>query len=267
MGRLIDGKPVYTMACYYIDGLLIDTGPFHVADEIEAAFTDIPVDLIVNTHHHEDHIGNNIIFQEKLGVKKTFAHRLAVPLIENPFLWTGRMRFYQNYAWGEPPASQVLPLEATIKTNQYEFNIIHTPGHSLDHICLLEPRQGWLFAGDIFVREKVPTLRSDEDATEMLSSLHKLLQYEFTTLFCSSGSIVTDAREAVKRKISYWEDLYVKVKELYLKGSDPDEIRERLLGRETALYEPTQGDFGKINLVMSLINGLKAEKPSGEQVQ
>jgi glyoxylase-like metal-dependent hydrolase (beta-lactamase superfamily II) len=69
MGRLIDGQPVYTMASYYIDGLLIDTGPVHVADEIEAAFADFPIEQIVNTHHHEDHIGNNIVFQQKRGIQ------------------------------------------------------------------------------------------------------------------------------------------------------------------------------------------------------
>lgn len=260
MGRLIDGKPIYTMACYYLDGLLIDTGPYHVADEIEEAFADYPVDVIVNTHHHEDHIGNNIIFQQKFAVNNTFAHHLAVPLIENPHLWTDRLRAYQHIAWGDPPASKAHPIGKTIKTNQFEFNIIHTPGHSPDHICLLEPEQGWLFAGDIFVREQVPTLRSDENVVETLASLSKLLQYDFSILFCSSGLIVTDAKEAIKRKIAYWEDLFAKVKELYKENNNPDEIRERLLGRETSLYGPSEGDFGKINLIKSFISGIEADE-------
>lgn len=259
MGRLIDGRPIYTMACYYIDGLLIDTGPIHVADEIEAAFADYPVDMIVNTHHHEDHIGNNIIFQNKFAVSRTYASHLAVPLIVEPGLWTGRLRSYQHLAWGEPTASQASPIPNVINTKSYEFEVIATPGHSPDHICLLEPKQGWLFAGDVFVREKVPSLRSDENVTQMLSSLHKLLQYEFSTLFCSSGLVVTDARAALRRKIAYWKELGDKIKESYQQGLEPDAIRERLLGKETILYGPTEGDFGKINLVLSFINGIKAD--------
>ncbi|NLB53559.1 MAG: MBL fold metallo-hydrolase [Syntrophomonadaceae bacterium] len=261
MGRLIDGKPVYTIACYYIDGLLIDTGPFHVADEIEAAFADYPVDIIINTHHHEDHISNNIVFQQKLAVNKTYAHHLAVPLIENPNLWTDRLRAYQHLAWGAPPASKAFPIEETVKTPKYDFTVIHTPGHSHDHICLLEPGQGWLFSGDIFVREKVPTLRSDENVAELLTSLKKLLQYDFNTLFCSSGLVVEDAQEAIKRKIAYWEGLLAQVKELYYKNYSPEEIREKLLGKETILYGPSEGDFGKINLIMSFINAITKEKP------
>ena len=257
MGRIMGGQLVYSMACYYVDGLLIDTGPVHVADEIEEAFADYTVDIIINTHHHEDHIGNNIVFQQKLGVRETFAHQLAVPLIKNPSLWISRLRPYQHMAWGEPPASEAIPLEGIITTGQHEFHIIHTPGHSPDHICIFEPRQKWLFSGDLFVRERVPTLRSDEDVTTMLSSLHKILEYDFSTLFCSSGMVVTDGREAVRRKIIYWEDLQGKVRELYQQGLEPDEIRAKLLGKETILYEPTAGDFGKINLVMSFIDGLK----------
>ncbi len=265
MGRLIDGRPVYTMASYYIDGLLIDTGPVHVADEIEAAFADFPVELIVNTHHHEDHIGNNMVFQQKRGVQNIFAHPLAVPLIETPGLWTGRLRSYQHFAWGDPPPSIVLPLEAVIKTKRYAFQIIHTPGHSPDHICLLEPQQGWLFAGDVFVREKVPTLRSDENVTDMLASLHKLLQYEFSTLYCSSGTVVSNAKAALERKIAYWEELGEKVIKLYEEGIEPEEIRERLLGKETVLYEPTEGDFGKINLINSFIQGLITNQPDSAE--
>lgn len=259
MSRLVDGKPVYTMACYYLDGLLIDTGPFHVADEIEAAFADYSVDLIINTHHHEDHISNNIIFQQKLAVNRTYAHHLAVPLIEDPSLWTDRLRAYQHFAWGEPPASKVLPIGETVQTPKYKFTVIHTPGHSPDHICLLEPEQGWLFGGDIFVREKLPTLRSDENISELLASLKKLLQYDFNTLFCSSGLVVENAKEAVKRKIDYWEDLFAQVEELYHKNCSPEEIREKLLGKETVLFGPSEGDFGKINLIRSFIDAIKSD--------
>lgn len=36
-------------------------------------------------------------------------------------------------------------------TDRYRFAVLHTPGHSNDHICLLEPDEGWLFSGDLFL--------------------------------------------------------------------------------------------------------------------
>lgn len=257
MGRLIDGVPIYTMACYYVDGLLIDTGPVHVSSEIEEVFADYPVEIIVNTHHHEDHIGNNIIFQETQGLGPVFAHHLAVPRIIKPTQWIDRLRDYQLLVWGTPPPSNAVNIPEQIRTNKYIFDVIYTPGHSDDHISLLEADQGWLFAGDLFLAEEVKTLRSDENVNEMLKSLNKLLDYNFNTLFCSSGRVVNNARQAVEAKIAYWEELGTKIRELYSKKLGIDEIRERLLGKETMLFEPTEGDFAKSNLVKSFLTNFE----------
>ena len=36
----------------------------------------------------------------------------------------------------------------TITVGQFTFQVIHTPGHSPDSICLFEQNLGWLFSGD-----------------------------------------------------------------------------------------------------------------------
>ncbi|MBO8158394.1 MBL fold metallo-hydrolase [Thermosyntropha sp.] len=256
MARLFEGKPVYTMACYYVDGLLIDTGPVHVSDEIEEAFKDLPVNIIVNTHHHEDHIGNNIVFQQKRGVEKILAHYKAVERIQRPETWIQRLRAYQHIAWGSPPPSKAQVIGETVETANYQFKVIHTPGHSDDHICLLEPKKGWLFSGDIFIREELKTLRSDENFHEILASLYKLYQYEFSTIFCGSGKIIMkDAKKALKQKIEYFERIKEEIFALYDKDKDIEEITRQVLGEESVLYGPTEGDFGKINLVKSVLTG------------
>lgn len=254
MGREFEGQLIYSMACYYVDGLLIDSGPFHVAGELETAFADYSVQQIVNTHHHEDHIGNNIWFQEHSGVKAALAHELAVPLIEDPVPWAGHMPPYRHLAWGEPLPSKATAINTYVETGNYRFNVIHTPGHSPDHICLLEPDRGWLFAGDIYLSDEVTTLRSDENVKIMLQSLKNLLQYEFDMLFCASGRVIkSGARQAVKAKVAFWEEQHEKINQLHNEGLGEDEILKRLYGRESALYELTDGDFGKINLIRSFI--------------
>lgn len=62
MGRVLDGRLICSMACYYVNGLLIDSGPIHVASELLEAFAGCQVKMLVNTHCHEDHIGNNAWF-------------------------------------------------------------------------------------------------------------------------------------------------------------------------------------------------------------
>lgn len=253
MGRVVDDTPIYVMACYYVDGLLIDTGPACVADEVEEAFRSYPVKVIVNTHHHEDHISNNVFFQEKLGVGPALAHPMAVPKIEDPSIWVARLRNYQYFTWGAPVASKAVAIGPEVRTPKHCFKVIETPGHCDDHICLLEQEEGWLFSGDIFIGERVPTLRSDEDALGILDSLKKLLQYPFETIFCASGKVFKNGHEVVKNKIAYLEEIKDRIETLHRQGLSLDEIRERVLGKETALYEPTEGDFAKINLVRSLL--------------
>ncbi|MGE5390061.1 MAG: MBL fold metallo-hydrolase [Deltaproteobacteria bacterium] len=254
MGRDYEGQVIYTMACYYLDGLLIDSGPFHVAAELEAAFADYPIMQIINTHHHEDHIGNNVWFQENRRIGPVLAPAAAVPLIEDPSIWSARIMPYCQITWGIPPASLAQPLPARIDTDSFDLLVIPTPGHSPDHISLLEPSKGWLFAGDLFLAEKVTTLRSDEDVNIMLQSLYKLLDFDFELLFCASGRVVeTEAKKAVQAKIAYWEEQREAILGLHRAGSDEDEILRRLYGKESALFGPSEGDFGKIHLIRSFI--------------
>jgi len=256
MGREYEGQLIYSMACYYVDGLLIDSGPFHVASELAAVFADYPVKLIVNTHHHEDHIGNNVWFQRHQGVGPALAHELAVPLIEDPGRWASRIMPYCQVAWGEPPASKASIIGNEVESNNYRFAVINTPGHCPDHISLLEADQGWLFAGDLFLAEKVTTLRSDEDIKIMLQSLKKLLQYDFSMLFCASGRVVeSSARPAIEAKIAFWEEREEQIKRLHRDGLSEEEILLQIFGRESALYALSDGDFGKIHLIRSFITG------------
>lgn len=260
MGRDYEGQILYTMACYYLDGLLIDSGPMHVASELATAFTDYPVSQIINTHHHEDHIGNNLWFQQNHLSGPALASADAGPLIENPSLWSARIMPYCQITWGIPEGSLAKPIPDKVVTNRFDLQVIPTPGHSPDHISLLEAKQGWLFAGDLFLAEKVTTLRSDEDVNIMLQSLYRLLDYDFEMLFCASGRVVeSSARKAVQAKINYWEEQKDAILSLHQSGVDESEILKRLYGKESALYGPSEGDFGKIHLIRSFIWGGPSE--------
>jgi glyoxylase-like metal-dependent hydrolase (beta-lactamase superfamily II) len=252
MARVLDGNALYTMAVYWVDGLLIDTGPFHVSSEIPAAFNEIKIAKIVNTHHHEDHIGNNIVFQNQN--IPIFAHRLAVPLIKNPSAWNDRLYDYQRLVWGEPPASNVQETENCINTSNRSFRVIHTPGHALDHICLLEEDKGWLFSGDLFLSEKVKMLRKDENVRQLMDSIRKLLTFDFEMIFCSSGSVFNNGHTRMEQKLNYWQELHEQSTRLFQEGWKATEIRDALLGPETIMAELTGGDFSKLNLIQSFLD-------------
>ncbi len=258
MGRVINGQLIRAMACYYVDGLLIDSGPVHVIDELPQAFAGILVQTLINTHHHEDHIGNNIWFQQNQKLGPALAHRLAVPIIEKRSGQHIPLPAYRLTTWGEPPASRAENIGLEIRSENYRFTVIETPGHSPDHISLLEPQQGWLFAGDLYFGEKVCEIHMDEDPNIMLNSLMRLLRYDFDILFCSSGKVLQEnPRQAIVDKIAFWEEERDKVRYLFKQGLEPEEIRNRLYGPESPRFERCNQELGKIHLVKAFIKGVK----------
>jgi ribonuclease/clavin/mitogillin len=126
--------PTGTWVCaYLVDGLLIDTGPAHTAAELAHFLDGKAVKAAVNTHFHEDHISANKFLQDAYGVD-IYAHPLAIDKInKSPQLYP-----YQEEVWGFPVPSEVKPIGDDIETEHYRFEVIPTPGHDLDHICLFE---------------------------------------------------------------------------------------------------------------------------------
>lgn len=107
MGRVMDGSLIRAMACYYIDGLLIDSGTVHVSSELADAFSALPIHTLVNTHHHEDHIGNNNWFQKHCKLGPALAHPLAVPIIEKTSPLIQPLAEYRLKTWGNPQLPQL----------------------------------------------------------------------------------------------------------------------------------------------------------------
>lgn len=255
MSREVEGEPVYWVAAYLVDGLLVDTGCAYTADEFITWLEDQEVHRVVNTHWHEDHVGANLLIQERLGVEIS-AHRDSVALIGR----VPELRPYQEFVWGYPEPSQVGVLGDSVATRRFCFDVLETVGHCSGHIALLEPARGWCFSGDIFVSERPKVIRADENARELIATMRELARIpaERLVLFTSMGEIIPRGREALRSCIAYLEDLARNASELEQAGSSMQEIVVQLLGRESSLAELTGGHFSSQNLVRSLLEGTSA---------
>ena len=128
---------VYTSEAYLVLGrasrmgdvnTLVDVGqdPAILAS-IEAAPTGVgkwPVEQVVLTHNHSDHCALLPQVREAYH-PKVFAFSPNIDGVD-----------------------RVLRDGATIKMGDQHFEVIHTPGHSSDSICLYNQSEGVLFAGD-----------------------------------------------------------------------------------------------------------------------
>lgn len=251
----VNGQFAFTAALYYVDGLLIDTGPLREHKNLKPILGELEVDRVVNTHHHEDHIGNNFLFEEK-GIP-IFAHASGVPLINDTTLWAPNLYYYQRFFFYMPLSSKCQPIGDYIDSRKYRFRVIHTPGHSEDHIALLEEQNGWLFTGDLYRSVKVTHLKKSEDINATLNSLEHLMTYDFKTIFCSSGKVIETGKDKLREKIDWIKNIQANALRLKEEGMDKEAIRDQLLGPENFMAQFTEGDYTKLNLIESL---LKSEK-------
>lgn len=251
MSRVHDGRPIYWVAAYLVDGLLIDTGCRHTASELDAFLQDRSLTLAVNTHYHEDHIGANHVIMEHHGVD-IYAHPTSLPLIAQ----TCTLSPYQELAWGYPEPTTVKPIPTFIPTQHYTFEVVDTPGHCAGHVSLVEPSRGWCFTGDLFMRETPKFIRAEENTGEIIQSMQRLLALpaERLVLFTSVGKIVEDGRAALGACIDYLTRLAARAQALGRSGASIDVIVQELFGGEHLFAQLTGGKFSTYNLVRSLLD-------------
>ena len=239
--------------------MLVDTGCAHSALELVEALADQHLLRIVNTHSHEDHIGANGLLQRQRVGLEILAHTLALPVLADP---RGRQPLhpYRRVMWGwpEPCQGQALADGETIETARYRFQVLYTPGHSSDHVCLYEPEQGWLFSGDLFVGGQERALRAGYDIWQIIASLKRVAALRLTTLFPGSARVREDPAKELCAKIAYLEGLGEAVLALDRQGWSVPEIVRALCGGPMLIELITLGHFSRRWLVLSYL-GRNAE--------
>jgi glyoxylase-like metal-dependent hydrolase (beta-lactamase superfamily II) len=246
--RYTDFIPGTCVSAYLVDSLLIDSGPAHTAEELTEFLKDKGVKTVINTHHHEDHIAANDLLKERYGVE-ILAHPLAVSKINQP----AKLYPYQEEVWGYPIPSRVKEIGNTVTANHFHFEVVHTPGHDRDHICLFEPKNGWLFAGDLFFSTHPNVARPMDDVRQIIADLKRVRDLTPRVLFPAPGKVITEPVPVLEQTIQYLEDLGQKVMELHKKGLSPAEVVQQIFGNESPLAELTQQQWSSLNVVKSLL--------------
>ena len=147
--------------------MLVDSGTQSSPNEVIFPFfeshknyRDQPV-MVVNTHCHCDHIGGNSGLQSAFGAMIA-AHRDDVAWIEDralqftalfgPFSAVEDLAMPRNVfdqlAGQDTRVDQVLLDGDRIRLGNFEFQVIHTPGHTPGSIALYEGSLGILLTGD-----------------------------------------------------------------------------------------------------------------------
>jgi endoribonuclease LACTB2 len=248
--RYTEFIPAATVSAYLVDGLLIDSGPAHTAEELADFLNDKLVRIVANTHHHEDHVAANKFLQDLLGIE-IFAPPLSVDKINEP----ANLYPYQEEVWGYPVPSQVKPLGKVIHTENFSFEVIPTPGHDRDHVCLFEPNHRWLFSGDLYVGSKPVVCRPMDDQWQILEDLKTVRNLKPRILFPAPSNVIFEPGEKLNKVIAHLEALGRQIEELHKTGLTIEAIRQEVFGEENPSAQRTQQQFSLENMVKSFLKG------------
>ena len=129
-----------------------------------------PIQAIVCTHHHQDHVGG----------AAEFSRRLAAPL------------------WAHARTAQLLPDLAFLRhladgEQLGRWRVLFTPGHASGHICLYDADDGTLVVGDMVASLGTILIPPDDgDMGEYLRQLERLAALEARVALPAHGEPITD---------------------------------------------------------------------------
>lgn len=242
------GRALRATCSFSVDGLAVESGSPYFKAELHTFYQENLPHQAVFTHCHEDHAGNVDLFN-RLGIIP-YVHQAAINYLSSPPV----IPYYRRFVWGTPAAGRSQIVREVIETEKHTFQVIASPGHSEDHLCLYEKKEGWLFTGDLYVGEKIFYLYKNEDLSSMKETLKKLTKLDFSTLFCSHRGPLQKGPEALTRKLLHIETLEEKAKALQLKEFSLSDITRQLLGKEDYMSIISKGEFSKTALIAALLN-------------
>ncbi len=141
------------------------------------------LDSIYITHRHPDHWGGAKRIKEVTGA------RVAVHPLDGK-----RLRGIDR----RPEDGDIIEIAGR------EMEVIHTPGHTAGHICLLLKDSGVLFAGDHVMGIGTTVIRPKEgDMAQYIASLEKLLRYDIQVICPGHGPLVRSPQRKLQELIQH----------------------------------------------------------------
>ncbi|KAL1491659.1 hypothetical protein ABEB36_012222 [Hypothenemus hampei] len=187
--------------------ILIDTGDADVPQYINhlrnvLAFENIALAHILLTHWHHDHIGGlNDILEE------------LPEFTENCEIWKYPRNedSYIHEDLGSLKDGQEFTVEgATIR-------VLHTPGHTSDHVALHLVEDNAIFSGDCILGEGTAVF---EDLYDYLESLRFILKTQPAIIYPGHGNVIHDPNERIEYYIKHRQEREHQILEVLIENEN-----------------------------------------------
>ncbi|MEK7847932.1 MAG: MBL fold metallo-hydrolase [Chloroflexota bacterium] len=174
---------------------------------------------ILVTHPHPDHIGGAVPIGQATGAR-IFMHRVD--------------------AAEAGTSVEALEHGQVVSTGSAELEVVHTPGHTPGHMCLMLRHQGILFSGDHVLGLGTTVITPPRgDMGLYMASLEKLLSYPFQSICPGHGPVVKEGHRKVEELLQHRREREAQVLSCLKRGRSRiedmvkdiyDELDARLVG-------------------------------------
>src|ERR671918_1564642 len=145
------------IACYEVDGILVDPGPQSCEDTLLEALAGERPKALLLTHIHFDHAGAAGALVRRWPDLEVYVHERGAPHLASPErLVASAARLYGGEEglrrlWGEvvPVPEQNLNVLGGGETVLGDFRVEYTPGHASHHVSYLHEPTGTALVGDV----------------------------------------------------------------------------------------------------------------------
>ena len=163
--------------------LLFDTG-MGISDihKLTAQLTHLPI-IILNSHTHNDHVGDNWQFETVYGMDTDFTRANAKGSRQDakeelgPGMICGDLpKGFDSKSYATRPwkISRFLHDHDKIDLGGRTLEVLSTPGHTPDAISLLDRAHGLLFTGDTYYPAPIWLFRPETNLDEYVASVKRL---------------------------------------------------------------------------------------------
>lgn len=250
----IEGKTqgaVGRVFTFLVDGLLVDTGPQCIEEDLISFYKEHTFDLVALTHSHEDHSGTAPWIQENLDIP-IYVHPKGIDICKQDWPYPK----YRQVTWGKRRKFTAQQLGETIQSRHYEWKVLYTPGHAGDHVSFLNEETGILFSGDLFVAPKTKVIMDSESIPVIMDSIRTLLTYDFGPMYCCHAGYIEDGKGMLIQKLKNLENLCEEVAHLYREGLSIFEINQKLFPKNYPIITVSGGEWDSLHVVSSIVKGL-----------
>lgn len=171
-------------------GFLVDA-PMQIVDTIRPIVEQQPLQLeaLFLTHSHWDHIGDAALLKRQFPALEVIIHKNDSFNLKVP----GSDRLPLKFSIEGVTPTLELQGGETLNLVEYEWLVLHTPGHTQGGLCLYQPDYNLLFSGDtLFQGTFGNTSFPFSNHTEMRKSLNALTELPTETIvFPGHGDATT----------------------------------------------------------------------------